>query len=118
MHWLCGLIPSDRMYQVCVDMPSVSLESQFIRGALELWPSIRADSQDDARLHQLHPPQKNAIKMLQQAEASGVYCLQGPPGTGKKQPPLVFVVTQLVHTRPTEKKTRMRPFQSSRAYPP
>lgn len=85
IHWLCGLIPASRAYQICIEMPHVAFDSQFIRGQLEPWPLVTADMftpEEEARIRHLNPTQKAPIQSLLQA-TSGMYCLQGPFGTGK-----------------------------------
>jgi hypothetical protein len=77
VHWLHGLIPAAREYDVCIEPYFYSLTSQIIRGSLPAWPVVE---QDNTLLP--HISQNNVVQSLTKAQ-SGIFCLQGPPGTGK-----------------------------------
>ncbi len=101
IHWLVGLIPASRMYQVCRDMPKVGFEQQFIYGKLPAWPADEVRVNDDAMLGHLNDTQRRVGQSLQIAQA-GLYFLQGPPGTGKTTT-VVSLLRQWVITRPEQR---------------
>ncbi len=85
LHWLCGLTPSERMYEVCVSMPSVVFQRQFLQAELLPWPDLplKMESQKlSPALARLNELQVDVVERLHQVE-SGLWFLMGPPGTGK-----------------------------------
>lgn len=86
LHWLCGLTPSERMFDVCSAMPKSSFQRQFIEANLDDWPeALKQSSPPDAppaALARLNPIQASIVQRLQENEL-GLKLLVGPPGTGK-----------------------------------
>ena len=83
LHWLHGLIPSSRMYDICLSPPAVTFQQQFTRGQLLDWPDLRNDTiEPTSVISELNPLQRQVVQRLVQVEP-GLYFLQGPPGTGK-----------------------------------
>jgi hypothetical protein len=82
IHWLSGLIPASRQYDVCLKMPVSSFQHQFIRAALPQWPEQSLQSSAGNSLAGLNASQREVVQRLQATE-SGLFFLQGPPGTGK-----------------------------------
>jgi hypothetical protein len=85
LHWLCGLTPAERMYEICITMPGVDFQQQFIEAELLPWPSAvsKADAKNaPSELIRLNDIQRDIVERLQQAPP-GLRLLVGPPGTGK-----------------------------------
>lgn len=83
LHWLHGLIPSSRMYDICLSPPAVMFQQQFTRGQLLEWPNVSDDTIKPApEVSRLNPLQQQVVQRLVRVEP-GLYFLQGPPGTGK-----------------------------------
>ena len=83
LHWLYGLIPSSRMYALCLSPPAVVFQEQFIRASLPEWPALAEPSNTHPEaIGRLNTQQREIVNRLVQVE-SGMCFLQGPPGTGK-----------------------------------
>lgn len=102
LHWLYGLIPSSRMYAVCLSPPTVTFQEQFIRAELLDWPSATpTELSHSGALERLNRSQRHVVDSLVKTE-SGLYFLQGPPGTGKTTT-AVSLLAQLRANYPNER---------------
>jgi flagellar biosynthesis GTPase FlhF len=82
IHWLAGLIPASRQYDVCLKMPVASFQHQFVRAELLAWPEQPPQSSSINTLPGLNTAQCEVVQRLKATEG-GLFFLQGPPGTGK-----------------------------------
>lgn len=89
LHWLCGLTPSERMFEVCVSMPGVDFQQQFIEANLLPWLDSSEESQAPI-LSGLNEIQNRVVRRLQNT-ASGLRLIIGPPGTGKTTTAIRFL---------------------------
>jgi superfamily I DNA and/or RNA helicase len=86
LFWLCGLIPSERIYKICQEMPSPSILSQLLSFNFPLVNSISSSELVAKKASLLNSTQQEIIDNLLTAfrnESNGFYFIQGPPGTGK-----------------------------------
>jgi superfamily I DNA and/or RNA helicase len=99
VHWLYGLIPDERMYEICRAKPVVPWQHQFMRAELPEWPTV--DSTQVPVVTTLNPLQTEIVLRLSRAE-EGLYFLQGPPGTGKTTT-VAALVMQILKQQPTKR---------------
>lgn len=90
LHWLCGLTPSERMYDACLSMPGVEFQQQFIQASLLPWPELSEEPQMPAVVG-LNEVQNRVISGLLSV-GSGLRLVIGPPGTGKTTTAVQFLV--------------------------
>lgn len=91
IHWLAGLIPTERMYLACLHMPHPSFEDQFIHADLPEWPDIDRSIVSVDAVQPLNPSQRDCVMKLA-STTHGLYLLQGPPGTGKTTTAAALIV--------------------------
>ena len=105
LHWLCGLTPSERMFDVCRNMPTCSFQRQFIAAKLEDWPEISKQSFPSkalpTELQRLNQIQASIVERLR-ADESGLKLLVGPPGTGKTTTAVCWLM-QYVNQHPDQR---------------
>ena len=91
VHWLCGLIPSERCYQICQNIPILSFDSQLLYNQLNEWPNIH---NNNIHLNNEYPNNLNNVQSFIVESISqlknGIYCIQGPPGTGENSYNVLF----------------------------
>lgn len=103
MHWVSGLVPAERMYEACLQAPSVRFDdAQIIQANLPAWNPSSLSSNDLTRLHlqKLNHEQCDLVQRLtaphNKADETdiqeGLYLLQGPPGTGKTTTTAALIV--------------------------
>jgi superfamily I DNA and/or RNA helicase len=113
-YWLCGLIPSERMFQICLRKPAPAILQQLISFQFPAWSSLLEGN--NSSLHNksitafspsksLNEIQYETIQNLLlaiQLRKIGFYFIQGPPGTGKTTV-VIELIAQMIQRFPSQR---------------
>jgi superfamily I DNA and/or RNA helicase len=114
-YWLCGLIPSERMFQICLRKPAPAILQQLISFQFPVWSSL-LEGEENVSMHSKRmtsftpskPLNGNQYEMIQklllaiQRRKTGFYFIQGPPGTGKTTV-VIELIAQMIQRFPSQR---------------